>query len=70
MRSEGVEDGVSVVEKNPGRVELADAACIEDEYPRVVEDGGDAMGDGEDGASGEVGPDRSLDEGVRLHVHR
>lgn len=42
----------------------------QDEDLVAVENGLEAVGDGEDGALGEGGPDGRLDEVVRLQVHR
>ena len=63
-----VEDRFLVSEQTIRRVKLLDQSCVQDHDPGAVQDGVQPVGDGEDGAVEELGPDCGLDEVVRLEV--
>ena len=52
------------------RAPLTHPPGVHDGDPVVAADGVEPVGDGDDGAGGEVGLDGALDQVVRLHVHR
>ena len=62
--------GVVVRLSSTPRAHLTHPAGVHDGDPVVAADGVEPVGDGDDGAGGEVGLDGALDQVVRLHVHR
>mmetsp|Transcript_9688 Transcript_9688/g.24848 ORF Transcript_9688/g.24848 Transcript_9688/m.24848 type:complete len:296 (-) Transcript_9688:710-1597(-) len=61
---EGCEEGVVVLQQVVGRVVLSDGTAVHDGDAVVVDDGVEAVGDGEDGARVELRADGRLDQVV------